>query len=110
MAEMAVAARAVQRIGLLTCAFALVAVCAWTAPVSADAVCRDGTTSSGLGEGTCSQHGGVDYWLSTRNPDGTRERIYTEDPDETDPFWLYVGGLAVAFACYVAVDKLRTRR
>ena len=27
------------------------------------AVCLDGSTSSSTGSGTCSSHGGVDYWL-----------------------------------------------
>ena len=27
------------------------------------AVCNDGTRSSSTGSGTCSSHGGVDYWL-----------------------------------------------
>lgn len=27
------------------------------------AVCKDGTKSNSVGSGTCSGHGGVDYWL-----------------------------------------------
>lgn len=26
------------------------------------AVCQDGSTSTSTGQGTCSSHGGVDYW------------------------------------------------
>jgi hypothetical protein len=29
------------------------------------AVCRDGWRSSSTGSGTCSHHGGVDYWITT---------------------------------------------
>jgi hypothetical protein len=32
-------------------------------PNRVGAVCNDGTRSSSVGSGTCSQHGGVDYWL-----------------------------------------------
>jgi hypothetical protein len=27
------------------------------------AMCKDGTRSNSIGSGTCSSHGGVDYWL-----------------------------------------------
>lgn len=27
------------------------------------AMCKDGTKSNSVGSGTCSSHGGVDYWL-----------------------------------------------
>lgn len=32
------------------------------------AVCNDGTRSQSTGKGTCSRHGGVDYWLYTEAP------------------------------------------
>lgn len=33
-------------------------------PASADAVCEDGSYSYSSGSGTCSWHGGVDYWVT----------------------------------------------
>ena len=37
-----------------------------TTQVFADAICNDGTTSTGNGSGTCSHHGGVYQWLPPR--------------------------------------------
>lgn len=35
------------------------------------AVCNDGTRSSATGQGACSWHGGVDYWIRPQIGDGT---------------------------------------
>jgi hypothetical protein len=37
--------------------------CDSSSPNRTGAVCNDGTTSSSVGSGTCSSHGGVKYWL-----------------------------------------------
>lgn len=53
----------------------------FTAPASADAICRDGTYSYSSGSGTCSWHGGVDYWIDN---DPAHSRHYaTERADQS---------------------------
>ena len=37
--------------------------CDASSPNRTGAVCKDGTTSSSVGSGTCSSHGGVDHWI-----------------------------------------------
>jgi hypothetical protein len=37
--------------------------CDNTSPNRIGAICDDGTRSNSVGSGTCSGHGGVDYWI-----------------------------------------------
>lgn len=37
--------------------------CDSSSPNRIGAMCKDGTRSSSVGSGTCSSHGGVDYWI-----------------------------------------------
>lgn len=61
---------------------------------SADAICNDGTYSYSSGSGTCSHHGGVDYWIDYTPPsddgydhapsyDSFSSNDYTDDADTT---------------------------
>jgi hypothetical protein len=37
--------------------------CDSNSPNRIGAMCNDGTKSNSVGSGTCSSHGGVDYWI-----------------------------------------------
>jgi hypothetical protein len=37
--------------------------CDSKSPNRVGAMCNDGTRSNSVGSGTCSSHGGVDYWI-----------------------------------------------
>jgi hypothetical protein len=77
-----VLATKVVRRGTAAVLVALVTVPVAMAPAQADAVCRDGWYSSSSGSGTCSWHGGVDYWV---NPTPNPTYIDPVDPVVTYP-------------------------
>lgn len=87
----------------------------WAGPATADAVCRDGTYSYSSGQGTCSWHGGVDYWVTNGKPQRA-DAVPEEESEDADLVGFVavvagVGGLLlVGNLLGSAVERLRGRR
>jgi hypothetical protein len=64
---------------IISTLLAMVAVVLLATPASGDAICGDGSYSQADGQGACSHHGGVDYWLDGRgDPDTSSDDEYVD--------------------------------
>lgn len=77
----------------------------------ADTVCKDGTHTESYGQGACSGHGGVEYWIDGHEPDGTPIRSYPP-AEGGGSSWLVTAAAiaAVGVIVYVFTRPKRTRR
>ena len=75
-------------------------------PSAADGVCKDGTRTAAFGQGACSHHGGVEYFLEDPS-DPNSDRIYPDQKGGTGlELWLILMG---GFAACLAIGERWTK-